>query len=110
MARSDMIRRSHNSGTDVRIDHSAHHFYGDTSMKTLEATMSNHKIVSKEEWLKARTALLAKEKELTRQRDELSRQRRELPWVKVEKKYVLDGPQGKLTLADPVDGRSQLVT
>src|SRR5262249_44442431 len=58
--------------------------------------------------LKARTALLAKEKELTRQRDELSRQQRALPWVKVEKEYVFDAPQGKVTLAELFDGRSQL--
>ena len=54
-------------------------------------------------------ALLAKEKELTRLRDELSRQRRELPWERVEKEYVFDGPSGKETLADLFDGRSQLV-
>ena len=54
-----------------------------------------HKIVSGTEWLAARKALLAKEKELTRLRDDLSRQRRELPWVKVEKTYVFDGPSGK---------------
>ena len=68
-----------------------------------------HKVVSKEEWLEARKAHLAKEKEFTRQRDELSRQRRELPWVKVEKIYAFDGPQGKLTLSDLFDGRSQLI-
>ena len=54
-------------------------------------------------------AHLAKEKELTRLRDELSRERRELPWVKVEKNYVFDGPDGKETLADLFDGRSQLI-
>jgi predicted dithiol-disulfide oxidoreductase (DUF899 family) len=68
------------------------------------------KVVSKEEWLQERVLLLAKEKELTRQHDELSRQRRELPWVKVEKEYVFEAPQGKATLADLFDGRSQLVT
>ena len=50
-----------------------------------------------------------KEKEFTRLRDELSRQRRELPWEKVEKNYVFEGPRGKETLADLFDGRSQLV-
>jgi predicted dithiol-disulfide oxidoreductase (DUF899 family) len=68
------------------------------------------KVVSKEEWLQARVLLLAKEKELTRRHDELSRQRRELPWVKVEKEYVFEAPQGKARLADLFDGRSQLVT
>ncbi len=78
-------------------------------MKAIETPMSDHKVVSKEEWLKARKAHLAKEKEFTRQRDELSRQRRELPWVKVEKNYVFDGPKAKETLADLFDGRSQLI-
>jgi len=71
-------------------------------------TLQSHKVVSREEWLKARTALLAQEKQLTRQRDELSRQRRELPWVKIEKEYVFDAPEGQVTLADLFDGRSQL--
>lgn len=68
-----------------------------------------HKVVSNAEWLEASKTLLAKEKELTRLRDELSRQRRELPWEKVDKKYIFDGPKGKETLADLFDGRSQLV-
>ena len=71
--------------------------------------MQPHKIVSQEQWLAARKALLAKEKELTRARDELARQRRELPWVKVDKRYLFDGPHGKETLADLFDGRSQLI-
>jgi predicted dithiol-disulfide oxidoreductase (DUF899 family) len=75
-------------------------------MKTIETPMPGHKVVSREQWLEARKAHLAKEKELTRLRDALSRQRREPPWVKVEKNYVFDGPQGKETLADLFDGRS----
>lgn len=71
--------------------------------------MEAHKIVSREDWIAARQALLAKEKELTRLRDKLSGERRALPWVKVEKTYVFDGPQGKETLAELFDGRSQLV-
>jgi predicted dithiol-disulfide oxidoreductase (DUF899 family) len=67
------------------------------------------KVVSRNEWIEARKAHLAKEKEFTRQRDELSRQRRELPYVKVKKDYVFDGPDGKQTLADLFDGRSQLI-
>ena len=47
--------------------------------------------------------------ELTRQRDEISRLRRELPWDTVEKRYTFDGPNGKETLADLFDGRSQLI-
>ena len=64
-----------------------------------------HKIVSNEEWLAARKSFLAKEKEFTRLRDELARQRRELPWVKVEKAYVFDGPDGKESLSDLFAGR-----
>jgi predicted dithiol-disulfide oxidoreductase (DUF899 family) len=71
--------------------------------------LDNHKIVSQNEWLEARKRLLAREKEFTRLRDELSQQRRALPWVKVEKNYLFDGPGGQETLADLFDGRSQLV-
>jgi predicted dithiol-disulfide oxidoreductase (DUF899 family) len=66
-------------------------------------------IVSEAEWLVARKDLLRREKEFTRLRDELSRHRRELPWVKVEKEYVFEGPQGKETLDELFDGRSQLI-
>ncbi len=68
-----------------------------------------HKIVSRDEWLKARKEHLAAEKALTRARDELCRQRRELPWVSVEKNYVFDTPHGKKTLAQLFEGRSQLI-
>jgi predicted dithiol-disulfide oxidoreductase (DUF899 family) len=71
--------------------------------------MTTHSTVSRDEWLAARQALLAKEKEFTKQRDALSAARRELPWVKVEKDYVFEGPDGKETLADLFDGRSQLI-
>ena len=66
-------------------------------------------VVSREEWLAARKALLEKEKTFTRLRDDLSRQRREMPWVKVEKPYVFEGPNGRETLADLFENRSQLV-
>ena len=71
--------------------------------------MEPHEIVSREEWLAARTALLAKEKALTRARDALARERRALPWVRIEKPYRFEGPEGRLTLADLFGGRSQLV-
>ena len=71
--------------------------------------MQPHRIVSQEEWLVARKAHLAKEKELTRLRDRLSAERRELPWVKVEKAYVFDGPDGQETLAELFGGKSQLL-
>jgi len=75
-------------------------------MTTAAATQ---KVVSLEEWLAARKDLLEKEKEFTRARDALNAKRRELPWVKVEKQYVFDTPQGKKSLADLFDGRSQLI-
>lgn len=68
-----------------------------------------HKVVSQDEWMTARKALLAKEKEFTKACDRLSAERRELPWVKVGKNYVFDGPDGKQTLAELFDSRSQLV-
>ena len=71
--------------------------------------MQPHKIVTQEEWLVARKAHLAKEKELTRLRDRLSAERRELPWVKVEKSYVFDGPDGQETLPELFGGKSQLL-
>ncbi len=71
--------------------------------------IKDHPVVSHEEWLSARTAFLAKEKEFTRLRDELSQQRRALPWEKVDKQYVFDGPKGKETLAELFESRSQLV-
>jgi len=68
----------------------------------------NHPVVSHDEWLKARTAFLAREKEFTRQRDELSQARRDLPWERVDKTYVFEGPNGHETLSDLFAGRSQL--
>ncbi|MFI5184076.1 MAG: DUF899 domain-containing protein [Vicinamibacteria bacterium] len=70
---------------------------------------AGHTVVTREDWLSARTALLAKEKEFSRLRDDLSRQRRELPWVKVDKEYAFDGPSGRETLSDLFLGRRQLV-
>jgi predicted dithiol-disulfide oxidoreductase (DUF899 family) len=78
-------------------------------MKMSTRTVDNPKIVSRDEWLAARKKLLAKEKELTRQRDAIAAERRQLPWVKVGKDYVFDSPTGKKTLAELFDGRSQLV-
>jgi predicted dithiol-disulfide oxidoreductase (DUF899 family) len=71
--------------------------------------MTDHPIVSRESWLEARIALLAKEKALTRQRDRLTAERRALPWVRLDKPYVFDGSSGPVTLADLFDGRSQLL-
>ncbi|HEX6487428.1 MAG TPA: thioredoxin family protein [Candidatus Dormibacteraeota bacterium] len=71
--------------------------------------MTEHKVVSHEEWLAARRQHLAKEKEFTRLRDEISRERRELPWEVVEKDYWFEGEHGRQSLAEVFDGRSQLV-
>jgi predicted dithiol-disulfide oxidoreductase (DUF899 family) len=68
-----------------------------------------HKVVSQNEWLTARKALLAKEKEFSHARDKLSEARRALPWVKVEKNYVFEGSNGRETLADLFAGKSQLI-
>ena len=70
---------------------------------------TKHEVVPESKWVEARKALLKEEKEFTWRRDELARKRRELPWVKVEKEYAFEGANGRETLADLFDGRSQLV-
>jgi predicted dithiol-disulfide oxidoreductase (DUF899 family) len=79
-----------------------------TATSAESKTNSQAKIVSRAEWLAARREFLRKEKEFTRLRDELSRERRALPWTRVEKQYIFDGPNGKESLADLFSGRSQL--
>jgi predicted dithiol-disulfide oxidoreductase (DUF899 family) len=71
--------------------------------------LTDHQVVSREEWTVARDELLAREKEHTRMSDELARQRRELPWVRVEKEYSFDTVDGSRTLAELFEGRSQLL-
>jgi predicted dithiol-disulfide oxidoreductase (DUF899 family) len=75
----------------------------------MEPLMPPHRVVSREEWIEARKAHLDHEKEYTRARDRLSAERRALPWVRVDKAYSFDGPNGQVTLADLFKGRSQLV-
>jgi predicted dithiol-disulfide oxidoreductase (DUF899 family) len=70
--------------------------------------ITTHKTVTREEWIEARKTLLRKEKAVTTFRDELAAERRALPWVKVEKEYLFDAPQGRVSLAGLFDGRSQL--
>jgi len=70
--------------------------------------VSEHEVVSRAEWLIARRDLLKREKELTRLRDQLAAERRALPWVKIDKEYVFDAPEGEVTLSELFDGRSQL--
>jgi len=71
--------------------------------------MKNHEVVPHDEWVEARKAFLAKEKQFTRLRDELSKERRQLPWEKVEKEYMFESPDGQKTLSDLFNGRSQLI-
>ncbi len=71
--------------------------------------MPQHPVVSQEEWLAARKALLVQEKEATHLRDKVNAARLALPWVKVGKEYVFDTPRGKRTLGELFDGRSQLI-
>jgi predicted dithiol-disulfide oxidoreductase (DUF899 family) len=71
--------------------------------------MTKHTVGTRKEWLAARIALLAEEKELTRRSDELARKRQALPWVAVEKEYSFETEDGTKTLAALFEGRSQLV-
>jgi predicted dithiol-disulfide oxidoreductase (DUF899 family) len=71
--------------------------------------MTEHKTGTREEWLEARLALLADEKELTRQNDRLAQRRQELPWVRIDKDYRFDTDDGAASLADLFEGRSQLL-
>jgi predicted dithiol-disulfide oxidoreductase (DUF899 family) len=71
--------------------------------------MEPHRIVSREQWIEARKAHMAHEKELTRARDRLAAERRALPWVKVDKDYAFAGPNGRAHLADLFRGRPQLI-
>jgi predicted dithiol-disulfide oxidoreductase (DUF899 family) len=71
--------------------------------------MTTHEVVSKGEWVEARKRLLAKEKEFTRMRDQLRAERRALPWMRIDKDYTFDGPNGRETLAQLFGDRSQLV-
>src|SRR5215469_18364750 len=74
----------------------------------MAAELTNQ-VVSRQEWLDARKRLLIKEKEYTRLGDQLSEERRRLPWARVEKEYIFDGPAGTETLAELFAGRSQLI-
>lgn len=71
--------------------------------------MNENKVLPHDKWIEARKVLLAKEKEFSRLRDDLTAQRLALPWEKVEKEYVFEGPDGRQTLSDLFEGRSQLI-
>jgi predicted dithiol-disulfide oxidoreductase (DUF899 family) len=71
--------------------------------------MTAHAIATRKEWLAARLELIEAEKELTRRSDEIAQQRQDLPWVRVDKAYQFDTPDGRASLADLFKGRSQLL-
>ncbi|HEV3087088.1 MAG TPA: thioredoxin family protein [Candidatus Elarobacter sp.] len=79
------------------------------SVETPAYELRDHRVLPHDEWVEVRKELLAKEKEFTRARDALSQARRDLPWERVEKDYVFDGPDGKESLADLFAGSSQLI-
>lgn len=74
-----------------------------------QASIETHRVASRDQWFAERKALLTREKELTRLRDRIARERRALPWVRIDKDYVFDGPEGRRTLAELFDGRRQLL-
>jgi predicted dithiol-disulfide oxidoreductase (DUF899 family) len=75
----------------------------------MTGTTKSHRVATQDEWVAERKKLLAREKELTRFRDEIARERRALPWVRIDKQYVFATPEGRRTLAELFDGRSQLL-
>jgi predicted dithiol-disulfide oxidoreductase (DUF899 family) len=74
-----------------------------------QTNTDNHRVVSRDEWLAERKRLLAREKELTRLRDRIAGERRALPWVRIDKNYCFDAPEGRRTLAELFEGRRQLL-
>jgi len=74
-----------------------------------EPSSENHRVVTREEWVGERKALLAREKDLTRLRDQIARERRALPWVRIDTNYIFDAPEGRRTLAELFEGRRQLL-
>jgi predicted dithiol-disulfide oxidoreductase (DUF899 family) len=79
------------------------------STATMNVAVQGHAVVSEQEWLRDRLELLAKEKELRRHMDQVARLRRELPWKRVEQNYVFETGQGRKTLSELFEGRSQLL-
>jgi predicted dithiol-disulfide oxidoreductase (DUF899 family) len=75
----------------------------------MTASLANHPVVSRQDWLAERRNLLAREKELTRLSDQIARERRALPWVHLEKNYLFDTLEGQRSLADLFDSRRQLL-
>lgn len=89
-------------------------YEGPKGRKTMSDTpptpyIEGHPVVSSAEWIEARKVLLEKEKRLTHMRDQVAEELRQLPWVRVEKEYRFDSPEGKVTLADLFGEHSQLI-
>jgi predicted dithiol-disulfide oxidoreductase (DUF899 family) len=81
----------------------------ETSAETSAAIpVASHPVVSRDRWVAQRKTLLAREKELKRLQDQIARERRALPWVRTEKTYVFDTPEGRRSLAELFEGRGQL--
>jgi predicted dithiol-disulfide oxidoreductase (DUF899 family) len=80
-----------------------------TSTAISDATLENHRIVANDDWVAARKALLKREKELTQLSDQIARERRTLPWVRIDKPYFFETPQGRRALGQLFDGRRQLL-
>ncbi|HEX5687318.1 MAG TPA: thioredoxin family protein [Ideonella sp.] len=78
-------------------------------MNTAHSDLTPHPVVTPDRWLERRRALLAREKELTHLRDQIVSERRALPWVRIDKPYVFDDPEGRRSLAELFEGRRQLV-
>jgi predicted dithiol-disulfide oxidoreductase (DUF899 family) len=83
------------------------HITGTTAIS--EASTKDHRVVSRDEWIAERKTLLAREKELTALRDQIARERRALPWVRIDKSYVFDTPEGRRSLGELFEGRRQLL-
>lgn len=75
----------------------------------MRSGLKSRKVVNEAQWLKARTAFLKKEKKFTKARDQINRERRALPWLKVAKDYVFEGPDGKVSFEELFAGKSQLI-
>ena len=96
-------------GTPHRLGQPSRSSTGLHGENAKEESLTEHRVVSHEQWLAARKQHLIDEKEFTRRRDQLSQARRDLPWESVEKEYTFEGEHGIQSLRELFDGRSQLV-
>ena len=80
-----------------------------SAINTPASSLDSHRVVTRNDWIAERKALLEREKESTRLRDQVARERRALPWVRIEKDYVFDTPAGPRRLAELFQGRRQLL-